>query len=145
MAIRLAALLVALKLITAVVSSGSGNAGGIFAPVLFIGAMLGGTAGCVAHLLFPHHTGSPGAYALVGMGALFAGAVRTAMTSVMLVFESTRDYAIIVPLVIANLVSYFVSRKVMPEDLHEALTRQEGSTCPRQSTGRGSKLAWSFT
>lgn len=130
MAIRLAALLVALKLITVVFSSGSGNAGGIFAPVLFIGAMLGGTIGGLAHTLFPHHTGSPGAYALVGMGALFAGVIRTPMTSVVLVFEITRDYAIIVPLMIANTISFFISRKVMHETLYEGLTRQDGVHLP---------------
>lgn len=130
MAIRVAAMLVVLKLITVVFSSASGNAGGIFAPVLFIGAMLGGTIGGVAHVLFPHHTGNPGAYALVGMGALFAGVIRTPMTSVVLVFEITRDYAIIVPLMIANAMSFFISRKVMHETLYEGLTRQDGVHLP---------------
>lgn len=130
MAIRMAALLVVLKLITVVFSSGSGNAGGIFAPVLFIGAMLGGTIGGVAHALFPHHTGTAGAYALVGMGALFAGIIRTPMTSVVLVFEITRDYAIIVPLMIANMISYFTSRKMMREALYEGLARQDGIHLP---------------
>jgi len=130
MVIRLAATLVLLKLITVIVSSASGNAGGIFAPALFIGAMLGGTVGGVAHHLLPAQTGIPGAYALVGMGALFAGIVRTPMTSVMLVFEVTRDYAIIVPLMIANLVSYFVSRKIHPETLYESLADQEGIHLP---------------
>ena len=130
MAIRIAALLIVLKLITVVFSSGSGNAGGIFAPVLFIGAMLGGTIGGAAHALLPHHTGTAGAYALVGMGALFAGMIRAPMTSVVLVFEITRDYAIIVPLMIANMISYFVSRKVMHEALYEGLTRQDGIHLP---------------
>lgn len=70
MAIKLAALLVIVKLITVVVSSGSGNAGGIFAPALFLGLMLGGTVGGVLHALLPRLTATPGAYALVGMGAL---------------------------------------------------------------------------
>jgi chloride channel protein, CIC family len=130
MAIRIAATLVVLKLITAAVSSSSGNAGGIFAPVLFIGAMLGGTVGGVAHYFLPHLTASPGAYALVGMGAAFAGIIRTPMTSVVLVFEVTRDYAIIVPLMIANLVSYFVSRKLQPETLYEELAGQDGIHLP---------------
>ena len=130
MALRMAALLVVLKLVTVVASSGTGNAGGIFAPVLFIGAMLGGTVGGVAHLFMPHHTASAGAYALVGMGALFAGVIRTPMTSVVLVFETTRDYAIIVPLMIANLVSYFISRKFQADSLYEGLTRQDGIHLP---------------
>jgi chloride channel protein, CIC family len=130
MAIKLAAVLVVLKLITSATSSSSGNAGGIFAPTLFIGAMLGGTVGGVAHFFLPNLTASPGAYALVGMGAAFAGIVRTPMTSVVLVFEVTRDYAIIVPLMIANLVSYFISRKIQSETLYEALARQDGIHLP---------------
>ncbi len=130
MAIRMAALLVVMKLITVVASSSSGNAGGIFAPVLFIGSMLGGTIGGVAHMLFPHHTAGIGAYALVGMGALFAGIIRTPMTSVVLVFEITRDYSIIVPLMIANLIAYFSSRRFMPESLYEGLANQEGIHLP---------------
>jgi CIC family chloride channel protein len=118
MVIELAALLVLLKVLTVVVSSASGNAGGIFAPTLFIGAMLGGTVGGVAHYLLPGSTAPPGAYALVGMGALFAGVVRAPMTSIMLVFEVTRNYAIIVPLMIANHVSYIVSRKIHVEALY---------------------------
>lgn len=130
LAIRIAAILVVLKLITSATSSGTGNAGGIFAPTLFIGAMLGGTVGGVAHHFLPQFTASPGAYALVGMGAAFAGIIRTPMTSVVLVFEVTRDYTIIVPLMIANLVSYFVSRKIQSKTLYEELARQDGIHLP---------------
>jgi chloride channel protein, CIC family len=130
LAIKIAAILVVLKLITSATSSGTGNAGGIFAPVLFIGAMLGGTVGGVAHHFLPQFTASPGAYALVGMGAAFAGIIRTPMTSVVLVFEVTRDYTIIVPLMIANLVSYFVSRKIQSKTLYEELARQDGIHLP---------------
>jgi len=76
MAFQLMALLVVLKLLAVTVSYGTGNAGGIFGPSLFIGAMLGGTVGTVAHHFFPAYTATPGAYALVGMGAVFAGVVR---------------------------------------------------------------------
>ena len=130
MAIRIAAILVLLKLVTVVFSVSSGNAGGIFAPTLFVGAMLGGTVGGVAHYFFPSLTASPGAYALVGMGVAFAGMVRSPMTSVILVFEVTRDYAIIVPLMIANLISYFVSQKLSEETLYEGLARQDGVHLP---------------
>ena len=130
LAIKIAAILVVLKLITSATSSGTGNAGGIFAPTLFIGAMLGGTVGGVAHHFLPQFTASPGAYALVGMGAAFAGIIRTPMTSVVLVFEVTRDYTIIVPLMIANLVSYFVSRKIQSKTLYEELARQDGIHLP---------------
>ncbi|HTW23700.1 MAG TPA: chloride channel protein [Candidatus Baltobacteraceae bacterium] len=130
MAIKIAALLVVLKLITSATSAGSGNAGGIFAPVLFIGAMMGGAVGGVAHHFWPQVTASPGAYALVGMGAAFAGIIRTPMTSVVLVFEVTRDYTIIVPLMIANLVSYFISRKIQHDTLYEDLAAQDGIHLP---------------
>ena len=76
MALKLMLLLVALKLVGVTVSYASGNAGGIFGPSLFLGAMLGGAIGTVAHHLLPGYTATPGAYALVGMGALFAGIVR---------------------------------------------------------------------
>ena len=130
MAIKIAAMLVVLKLITSATSAGSGNAGGIFAPVLFIGAMMGGAVGGVAHHFWPQYTANPGAYALVGMGAAFAGIIRTPMTSVVLVFEVTRDYTIIVPLMIANLVSYFISRKIQHDTLYEDLAAQDGIHLP---------------
>jgi len=98
MALNLMFLLLILKLLTVTTSYASGNAGGIFGPALFIGAMLGGTVGTVAHHLFPAYTATPGAYALVGMGAVFAGIVRAPMTSVLMIFEMTQDYAVIVPL-----------------------------------------------
>ena len=102
MAFRLMALLVVLKLLRDSNELQLGNAGGIFGPSLFIGAMLGGTVGSIAHYLMPGYTASPGAYALVGMGTAFAGIVRAPMTSVMMIFETTHDYAVIVPLMISE-------------------------------------------
>ena len=96
MALGIMALLVVLKLFAVTTSYGSGNAGGIFGPSLFIGAMLGGTVGGIAHQLLPQYTASAGAYALVGMGTLFAGIIRAPMTSVLMIFETTQDYAVIV-------------------------------------------------
>ena len=101
-----------LKLLAVTTSYASGNAGGIFGPALFIGAMLGGAVGTVAHRLLPAYTATAGAYALVGMGAVFAGIVRAPMTSVLMIFEMTQDYAVIVPLMIANLVSLFISSRL---------------------------------
>ncbi len=102
MTLQVMALLVVLKLIATTSCYGTGNAGGIFGPSLFIGAMLGGAVGTVAHQLLPDFTGGVGAYALVGMGALFAGIVRVPLTSVIMIFEMTRDYSIIVPLMICE-------------------------------------------
>src|SRR5271166_1479318 len=130
MALRLMILLVVLKLLAVTTSYASGNAGGIFGPALFIGAMLGGTVGTVAHRLLPAHTATAGAYALVGMGAVFAGIVRAPMTSVVMIFEMTQDYAVIVPLMIANLVSLFISSRLQRQPIYEALAVQDGIHLP---------------
>ena len=103
MALKLMVLLLVLKLVATATSYGSGNAGGIFGPSLFLGAMLGGAIGSGAQHLFPGYVATPGAYALVGIGTAFAGIVRAPMTSVVMIFEITRDYAVIVPLMISNL------------------------------------------
>jgi CIC family chloride channel protein len=134
MALKLMLLLVVLKLIGVTVSYSSGNAGGIFGPSLFLGAMLGGAIGTVAHSLLPGYTATPGAYALVGMGALFAGIVRAPMTSVLMIFEMTRDYAVIVPLMIANLTSFFISSRFQKQPIYEALAHQDGIHLPSHST-----------
>ena len=137
MALRLMALLVVLKLVATTTSYSSGNAGGIFGPSLFIGAMLGGSVGSIAHGLWPNHTATAGAYALVGMGTAFAGIVRAPMTSVVMIFELTQDYAVIVPLMISNLVSFFISSRLQREPIYEALARQDGIHLPgRDSTRR---------
>ena len=134
MAFKLMVLLVVLKLFAVTTSYASGNAGGIFGPSLFLGAMLGGAIGTVAHHLLPGYTATPGAYALVGMGALFAGIVRAPMTSVLMIFEMTRDYAVIVPLMIANLTSLFISSRFQKEPIYEALAHQDGIHLPSHKT-----------
>lgn len=130
MALKLMLLLILLKFITVTTSYASGNAGGIFAPALFIGAMLGGSLGTFAHHFFPAYTASPGAYALVGMGALFAGIIRAPMTSVVMIFEMTQDYAVIVPLMISNLISLFIASRLQPKPIYEALSEQDGIHLP---------------
>jgi len=130
MALELMAILVLLKVVATATCYGTGNAGGIFGPALFMGAMLGGTVGTVAHQLLPDFTGGVGAYALVGMGALFAGIVRVPLTSVIMIFEMTRDYSIIVPLMIANLISFYISYKLQEEPIYEALVHQDGLHLP---------------
>jgi CIC family chloride channel protein len=130
MAFNLMLLLVVLKLFAVTTSYASGNAGGIFGPSLFIGAMLGGSVGTLAHHWLPTYTATPGAYALVGMGAVFAGIVRAPMTSVLMIFEMTQDYAVIVPLMIANLVSLFIASRLQEEPIYEALAVQDGIHLP---------------
>src|SRR5271165_6264123 len=134
MALNLMVLLLILKLITVTTSYASGNAGGIFGPALFIGAMLGGTVGTVAHHFLPAYTATAGAYALVGMGAVFAGIVRAPMTSVLMIFEMTQDYAVIVPLMIANLVSLFISSRLQRQPIYDALAVQDGIHLPTAET-----------
>jgi CIC family chloride channel protein len=131
MALKLMALLLVLKLVGVTTSYASGNAGGIFGPALFIGAMLGGSLGTAAHNLFPAFVAAPGVYALVGMGTAFAGIVRAPMTSVVMIFEMTRDYAIIVPLMISNLVSFFISSRLQREPIYEVLALQDGIHLPK--------------
>jgi CIC family chloride channel protein len=119
-----------LKIVATAVCYSSGNAGGIFGPSLFIGAMMGGTVGSIAHYFLPNYTAGPGAYALVGMGAAFAGIVRTPLTSVIMIFEMTRDYTIIVPLMISNLIAFFISQRFQRIPIYEALADQDGVHLP---------------
>jgi tetratricopeptide (TPR) repeat protein len=130
------ALLVCLKIVATSTCYASGNAGGIFGPSLFIGAMMGGAVGGVAHTLLPDYTGSAGAYALVGMGAAFAGIIRVPLTSVIMIFEITRDYTIIVPLMISNLASYWISSRLQEEPIYEALQHQDGIHLPSGAKAR---------
>ena len=140
MVVRLMVLLLVLKFFAVVISYASGNAGGIFGPALFLGAMLGGAVGTVAHNFWPGHVATAGAYALVGMGTAFAGIVRAPMTSVVMIFETTRDYAVIVPLMISNLVSLFISSRLQPQPIYEVLAYQDGIHLPtaesRDSSGQ---------
>jgi CIC family chloride channel protein len=130
MAFQLMALLVVLKVLATTSSYASGNAGGIFGPSLFIGAMTGGAVGSLAHAALPQSTANPGAYALIGMGTAFAGIVRVPLTSVIMIFEMTRDYSIIVPLMISNLVSFYVSYRLQHQPIYEALAFQDGVHLP---------------
>ena len=136
LALKVMLLLVALKLVGVTVSYATGNAGGIFGPALLLGAMLGGSIGTVAHHYLPQYTAQPGAYALVGMGALFAGIVRAPMTSVLMIFEMTRDYSVIVPLMIANMTSLFIASHFQKEPIYEALADQDGIHLPSHADRR---------
>ena len=122
-----------LKLAATIVSYASGNAGGIFAPSLYIGAMAGGSLGLLVHRFAPFPTADPGAYALVGMGTLFAGVIRAPMTSVFMIFEITQDYQILVPLMVANLLSFVISRHYQEAPVYHALLQQDGIIIPSLS------------
>lgn len=130
LALRVLVSLAILKIIATSVCYASGNAGGIFGPSMFIGAMIGGAVGHVAHAIFPETTAGPGAYALVGMGTAFAGIIRTPLTSVIMIFEVTRNYSIIVPLMISNLIAFYISQHLQREPIYAALARQDGLHLP---------------
>jgi CIC family chloride channel protein len=127
---KVLALLALFKIIATTVSFVSGTPGGMFAPTLFIGAMLGGAVGDIERFYFPQLTGSTGTYVLVGMGVLFAGFLRVPMTSVFMVLEVSGNYEIIVPVIVANTFSYVVSRSLQSIPIFDLLTRQDGLILP---------------
>ncbi len=129
-------MLAGMKIIATTISFVSGTPGGMFAPTLFIGAMLGACVGGVERSLFPHLTGTIGTYALVGMGVLFAGFLRAPMTSVFMVLEVSGNYSIIVPVMIANTIAYLISRKLQPVPIFEMLTKQDGLELPSMEEER---------
>lgn len=122
--ISLMALLL-LKILATSFTLGSGGSGGIFAPSLFMGAMFGGFFGDAANRLLPNIAAPSGAYALVGMAAVFSAAARAPITAIIILFEMTRDYAIILPLMLAVVVSTLIAYRLSPESIYTMkLTRQ---------------------
>jgi CIC family chloride channel protein len=119
-----------LKLAATVFSYSSGGVGGIFAPSLFIGGMLGGAVGYLDVAVFHHPPDVIGAFALVGMGATFAGIIRAPMTSVLIIFEMTGSYGLILPLMIANMIAYALARHWRHTTAYEALLLQDGVVLP---------------
>ena len=118
MALPLMAVLIFGKILATDFTLGSGNSGGVFAPSLFIGAMLGGTFGSLVHGVFPAVTAEPGAYALVGMAALFAAATHASITAIIIVFEMSGDYGLILPLMFATVIATLVSERLRRENIY---------------------------
>jgi chloride channel protein, CIC family len=115
-----------LKLLATVCSYSSGGSGGIFAPALFMGSMLGGAVGYLDVTVFHHPADSIGAFAVVGMGAVFAGIVRAPMTSVLIIFEMTGGYGLVLPLMIANMTAFALARHWRKIAVYDALLAQDG-------------------
>jgi CIC family chloride channel protein len=133
---KMLAILAVLKIVATILSFVSGAPGGMFAPTLFVGAMLGGAVGGVERIFYPHLTGSTATYALVGMGVLFAGFLRAPITSVFMVLEVSGNYSIIVPDIVANTFAYLISRSLQPTPIFDLLTRQDGLDLPSMEEQR---------
>ena len=128
------AALCVLKLAATVCSYSSGGAGGIFAPALFMGGMLGGAVGYLDVTVFHHSTDAIGAFAVVGMGAVFAGIVRAPMTSVLIIFEMTGGYGLVLPLMIANMSAFALARHWRHVSIYDALLAQDGIDLEEQAS-----------
>jgi CIC family chloride channel protein len=126
MPVRAMLILGLFKLGATVVCYASGGSGGIFGPSLYIGGMLGGGIGVLASLLLADPATQPGAFALVGMGAVFAGIVRAPITSIVMIFEMTNNYSVILPLMAANITSYTLASRLSRDSIYEALLKQDG-------------------
>lgn len=113
MALGVVLTLMVLKLLATSLTLGSGGSGGIFAPALFMGAMLGAGFGLVLNRLFPVVTAPPGAYALVGMAAVFAASAHAPITAVLILFELTGDYRIILPMMLTVVIATLLSQNVL--------------------------------
>ncbi|MFH1532173.1 MAG: chloride channel protein [Pseudomonadota bacterium] len=120
------AALVVMKIFATSMTLGSGGSGGVFAPSLFIGAMVGGAFGAAVHSLWPESTGNPAAYAMVGMAALFAGTGRAPISAIIILFEMTRDYQIMLPLMFAVAVSTSLSGWLFRESIYSIKLKSRG-------------------
>lgn len=118
MVFSITATLVLLKLLATSITIGSGGSGGVFAPGLFMGSMLGASMGYVFHYLFPNIAITPAAYALVGMGSVFAGSAHAPITAIIMLFEMSNDYHIILPLMIACVISSVVAKTVYHNNIY---------------------------
>jgi chloride channel protein, CIC family len=119
-------LLIFLKILATSLTLGSGSSGGIFAPSLFMGAMTGGVFGIVANRLFPSSTAGPGAYALVGMAGLVAGTTHAPMTALLIIFEMTNDYRIVLPLMVTVAVASLVARLLFSNSIYTIKLAKRG-------------------
>jgi len=124
------------KILTTSLSFVSGTPGGMFAPVLFIGAMIGGAIGGLEHHFFPQVSASVAPFALVGMGTFFAGFLRVPITSVFMVVETSGSYSIVLPVMISNTIAYLISRKYQDVALFDLLAKQDGLELPSMEEQR---------
>ena len=126
------AALVILKMLATSITLGAGGSGGVFAPALFIGAMTGGVFGSVMGGLFPTVTASPGAYALVGAAAVFGAAAHAPMTAIVILFEMTDNYRIILPLMLAVVLAQIIASRLNPDSIYSIKLRRLGGFRPSE-------------
>lgn len=149
-AVGLLVVLCVLKIVATSFTIGSGGSGGIFAPSLFIGVMLGEAFGRGANALFPTVATEPGAFGLVGMGAVFAAAAHAPITAILIIFEMTRDYPIILPLMLAIVTSTYIARRLSRESIYTLKIRRksvriiEGEMDPLQFVAIGDIMTHDF-
>ena len=124
------------KILTTSLSFVSGTPGGMFAPTLFIGAMIGGAIGGLEHHFFPQVSATVGPFALVGMGTFFAGFMRVPITSVFMVVETTGSYSIVLPVMISNTIAYLISRAYQDVALFDLLAKQDNLELPSMEEQR---------
>ncbi|PKN09000.1 MAG: chloride channel protein [Deltaproteobacteria bacterium HGW-Deltaproteobacteria-8] len=134
MAVWLFFALILLKILATSITIGSGGSGGVFAPSLFIGAMVGASFGCIAHALFPGITSGPEAYALVAMGALVAGTTHAPITAILIIFEMTNDYKIILPLMTSCIISTVVASALKTGNIYTLKLLRRGVDLQRDAT-----------
>ncbi len=120
--------LLILKIVATTLTIAAGNSGGVFAPSLFMGAILGGMVGTVAHALWPTVAINPGAYAIVGMAAVFSGAARAPMTAVLIVFEMSNDYKLILPLMLATVLATVLAELLNRDSIYSVRLSMRGIT-----------------
>jgi len=122
----IAIVLVFAKILSTSLTLGSGGSGGIFAPSLFLGAMTGNAVGSIFHSIFPNSVSSPGAFSLVGMGAVVAGATHAPITAIIIIFELTNDYKIILPLMLSCIIAAFITVGVHKDSIYTMKLRRRG-------------------
>ncbi len=141
MAWKLMALLIVIKLLAVNITLGSGFSGGIFAPALFLGGMVGGTFGSLMHMAFPDSTGAVGAFAMVGMAAMVGAATGGPLTAILILFEMTGEYHVILPLMLASIGAALVYRNIMSDSIFTLKFSRAGQNI---SVGRESAVLQNF-
>jgi CIC family chloride channel protein len=119
-------IIVFLKIIATSFTLGSGGSGGLFVPSLFIGAVTGGFFGWGAHIVFPASTAGSGAYALVAMGAMLAATLRAPMTAILIIFEITQSYTVILPLMLTAIIANLVANALEKESIFTWILAKQG-------------------